>query len=248
MKRSLEHLMDFSVVTTDGTKGKIKDVLFDEDTWIVRYLEADFGNFFKDKRILIPGVKFMEPDWEKELFPINLTKNEIENSPSPEADQPVSKKIEQMLGKYYNYAYPWSYSVAPGTLGYYPVRPFNIPEKTVTEEEVDTNLRSVDEVTGYDIHALDGKIGHVEDLIIDDSDWQIVYVIADTGGILPWSKKGILSIHWLKKISYSRKEVFMDLYKETIENAPEFDSKYPFAADYEKALFEYYQKSNVDIR
>jgi hypothetical protein len=240
--------MEFSIETTDGTKGKIKDIIFEEDTWIVRYLEADFGTFFKEKRILIPGVKFMEPGWEKKLFPVKLTKEEIENSPSPEEDKPVSKKLEQMMGKHYNYVWPWAYSVSPGTIGYYPVRPLNIPARTVTEEEVDTNLRSVNEVTGYGIHALDGTIGHVEDLIIDDADWQIVYVIADTGGLLPGSKKGILSIHWLKKISYSRREVFMDLYKETVENAPEFDSDYPFASDYEKALFEHYLKSNADVR
>lgn len=239
--------MDFSVITTDGTKGKIKDFLFDEDTWIVRYMEADFGSFFKDKRILIPGVKFMEPGWNKQLFPVQLTKEEIGNSPSPEADQPVSKRFEQQLGKYYNYMWPWSYSVAPGAIGSYPVRPFTIPEKTVTEEQVDTNLRSLKEVTGYDIHAFDGNIGHLEDLITEEADWQIVYVIADTGGLFS-SRKVILSVGWLKKISYSRKEVFMDLYKETVENAPEYDSEYPFAADYEKALYEYYLKSNADIR
>ncbi|MFO8066625.1 MAG: PRC-barrel domain-containing protein, partial [Bacteroidales bacterium] len=55
--------------TKDGTSGKIKDFLFDEESWVIRYIDADFGGLFKNRRILIPTALLGEPDWEKKHFP-----------------------------------------------------------------------------------------------------------------------------------------------------------------------------------
>ena len=50
----------------------------------------------------------------------------------------------------------------------------------VTLRGADPHLRSVVEVTGYRVHALDGEIGHIENLMIDDADWSVHYLIVDT--------------------------------------------------------------------
>jgi hypothetical protein len=42
----------------------------------------------------------------------------------------------------------------------------------------DPHLRSIDAVTGYHIHASDGEIGHVEDFLVEDTDWSIHYLRA----------------------------------------------------------------------
>ena len=44
----------------------------------------------------------------------------------------------------------------------------------------DPHLRSVVEVTGYRVQAVDGKIGQIENLIIDDADWSVHYFVVDT--------------------------------------------------------------------
>ena len=44
----------------------------------------------------------------------------------------------------------------------------------------DPHLRSVEEVTGYRLHAVDGEIGHIENFMIDDADWSIHYFVVDT--------------------------------------------------------------------
>ena len=43
-----------------------------------------------------------------------------------------------------------------------------------------THLRSVVEVTGYRVHAVDGEIGHIETLMIDNANWSVHYFIVDT--------------------------------------------------------------------
>ena len=39
--------------------------------------------------------------------------------------------------------------------------------------------RSV-KVCGFHLHATDGTIGHVDDLLFDESDWTIRYLVVDT--------------------------------------------------------------------
>jgi uncharacterized protein YrrD len=244
MKHSMKHLKGYSVETADGMKGRIKDFLFDEDTWAVRYIDADFGGLFKDKRVLLPVEAVADRLWYSNKFPLNITKEKIENSPLPEDKPTVARAYEKKLIEYYGYPFYWSTGNIPPTPAgsYFPVRPLNVPKERIEEKDMDTKLRSFKEVEGYHIRAIDDKLGHVEDIIIDDADWQLVYLIIDTSNWLPWSKKVMLAVNWLEEISYVSQEVKIDLNTDTIKSAPDFDTNQPIEMAYEKALSEYYQR------
>ncbi|MFO7756115.1 MAG: PRC-barrel domain-containing protein [Bacteroidales bacterium] len=244
MKRSLKNLTDYTVQSNDGMKGKVKDFLFDEESWIIRYLEADFGSHIKDKRVLIPAVFLNEPDWDNKEFPVNLKKENIEACPAPDEVAPISREYEKQIASFYEIEYYWPtlYTSPAGTGVYYPPRPIETPNKIVNEDELDTNLRSFKEVKGYFIHATDGRIGHINDIIIDDEDWQLVYIIIDTKNWVPWSREVILSVDILDEINYVRSEVSVPLTKDNIKEAPEFDPGHPIDMDYEKALNKYYKE------
>ena len=49
-------------------------------------------------------------------------------------------------------------------------------------------LRSVDEITGYTLHATDGDIGRCHDFLFDDQRWVIRYIVAKTAMWLPGRK------------------------------------------------------------
>ena len=115
----------------------------------------------------------------------------------------------------------------------------------MSEQDLDTSLRSFKEVKGYHIRAIDGKLGHIDDIIVDDQDWQVVYVIVDTSNWLPWSKKVMLGINWLEEISYVDREVSLRLHTETIKKAPEYDANRPVELDYEKAIYDFFGSSLV---
>jgi uncharacterized protein YrrD len=245
MKHSLKEIIGYTIETTDGTKGKVKDFLFDEDNWIIRYIEADFGGFFKDKRILIPFIELVSPPLlDSKHISLNITKEEIDACPTPEDKPTISREYEQELMKHYGYAGYWSSAyIHPSHPGlYYPARPVNVPPKEVSEEQLDTRLRSFKEVKGYHIQAIDGKLGHVEDMIADDADWQLIYLIVDTSNWRPWSKKVILLINWLEKISYKSREVFINVHTDVIKNAPEYDDTKPFELSFEEVLLDYYER------
>jgi hypothetical protein len=249
MKISLKEIKGFTVETTDGTKGKVRDFLFDEDDWIIRYIEADFGSFFKEKRILLPLNVLADHKWDSKHFPLSISKEEIDKSPVPEDKPTVSREYEKELMKHYGFPAYWSPGFIPPvhTGLYYPVRPIKVPAKDVTEEkvnerEVDTRLRSFNEVNGYYILASDGNLGHLEDLIADDEDWQLIYLIVDTSNWRPWSKKVVLLINWLDEISYESREVSVNVHSDFIKDAPEFDTSKPVDQSFEEALLDYYKR------
>lgn len=245
MKQSLETLTSFTIQTTDGLKGHIKDFLFDEKQWIIRYLEADFGTFFQSRKVLIPRVFLKNPQWQEKHFPVDLATSEIDKCPHLEEHLPVSRKYEQALYRHYNLPVYWSGSYFGPVGKLKPPEPGKPPEKTFDEDEPDTILRSFNEINGYTVHALDGRLGHIDDMIIDDAGWQVVYAVIDTSNWLPWSKKVLIAVEWILKISYFDGEVMINLPTETINNAPEYHPTLPLDDNYEKTLYDFFTGSLI---
>lgn len=248
MKHTLGNLSKYNVETKDGAKGKIKDFLFDDESWIVRYLEADFGNLFTYRRILIPVPLLGEPDWESKVFNVKLSEDEIDSCPHLEDKATVSREYEKELSKYYAINYYWlsGYTMtgSPGLL--FPPRPLRVPVKEEGEDEIDTNLRSYNEVRGYQINAADGKLGLVKEIIIDEDDFQIVYAVVDTTAWLPWSKKVLIPVNWLDRISYLDREVTINLKTDTIKDAPEYEGVVSLNAEEENIHYDFYRNTNKE--
>ncbi len=104
--------------------------------------------------------------------------------------------------------------------------------------------RSLKKLKGYWLQATDVSFGHIEDLIIDDSDWQILYVINDTKNIVLWSKQLMFPIELIDEISFLYKEAKINLPKESIKNAPEYNPALAINAEYEKVLRDFYWPEN----
>jgi len=247
MKHSLKNLSGYSVTTKDGTEGKIKDLLFDEKRWIIRYLEVDFGSFLEMKKVLIPRSFLENPDTENENIKLALEGKNIEACPDLEKGIPVSRAYEEELNKYYNIDHYWMVDPAGVEVPVlYPPRPLGVPAKELNEEELDTSLRSFEEVKGYHINALDGKLGHIDDIITDDYDWQIVHLIADTSNWLPWSKKVILPLDFLEEISYVKQQVSISMKKDAMKNAPEYDPGRSLELHEEKTAYDFMSSIMMD--
>ena len=44
MLRSMQELEDYAIGATDGAVGHVKDCLFDDEAWVIRYLVVATGN------------------------------------------------------------------------------------------------------------------------------------------------------------------------------------------------------------
>ena len=236
-------MIGYSLKAKNGEKGKVKNFLFDDRSWMIRYLEAELGSFFSEKRVLIPRMFLGEPEWDNKHFPIELSVERIKESPDLNFDMPVSRKYEQELVRHYDIQPYWMVNAAAYAgqeSFFYPGNLFRAPKKVIKEEDIDTSLRSFNEVVGYHIDAVDDTFGQIVDLIIDDKDWQILHVVIDTKTLVPWSRKVLVPIELIDEINFMDHRVTVNMPKEAIKNSPEFDESEPVNSEYEEVLYDYY--------
>jgi uncharacterized protein YrrD len=225
----------------DEIIGKVKDIYFDDRHWTVRYLVASTGTWLTGRQVLLsPYALVTVNDHEKNIV-ANLTKKQIEDSPSLNSDKPVSRQFEESYYGYYGWPIYWG---GPYNWGNYPYIEHNHEKRDAfpkSEKKYDHHLRSSHEVTGYNIEAKDGEIGHVEDFIVDDDGWTIRYLIVNTSNW--WAgKKVLISPLWIKRVSWSERTVSVDLTRETIKLSPEFTDQSLITRDYEASLYGQYNR------
>lgn len=256
MLRTANEIFGYTLQAEDGQFGQVEDFYFDDQDWTVRYIVADTGGWLTGRRVLITPADIKNPNWAEQLLPVALTKKQIEESPGLDLKKPVSRQAEIDLHDYYGWTPYWaalSHTAFPrpmATPAPYPAVSTAEPA-TPTEKEAiarqkqevqDSNLRSMDEVTGYYIQAQDGDIGHVEEFIIDDENWYVMYLVVDTRNWLP-GKKVLVALDWVERVDWPNTTVHVDLHKETIKESPEYNSRMPIRREYEEMLYTYYDRA-----
>ncbi|MDX9710166.1 MAG: PRC-barrel domain-containing protein [Trichloromonas sp.] len=84
-------LKRYALNSRDGEIGKVKEFYFDDQHWTIRYLVADTGTWLAGRQVLISPYAMRAVNAEKQHIEINLTKQQIEDSPPLESDKPVSR-------------------------------------------------------------------------------------------------------------------------------------------------------------
>ena len=241
MLNKVKTLKGYKLNSLDGEIGKVREFYFDDRHWTIRYLVADTGNWLTGRQVLISPYALTSVNTEERHIVIDLSKKQIEDSPSLDSDKPVSRQFENSYYGYYGYPMYWN---GPSMWGYYPyiVRDREEWEKIPQDEKPwDPNLRSTHNVSDYHIQATDGEIGHVEDFIIDDVTWAIRYLVINTRNWWP-GKKVLFSPQWIERVSWNEAKVFVDLPRETIKQAPEYTDESSLNRAYETSLYAHYQR------
>ena len=232
-------LKGYTLDSLDGEIGKVKEFYFDDQHWTVRYLVADTGNWLTGRQVLISPYVLATANTEEEYISIDLTKKQIEDSPSLDSDRPVSRQYEVDYSAYYGMPMYWD---GPYMWGSYPyiVRDRKTWREIARGEKPwDPHLRSTHDVSGHTIQATDGEIGHVEDFIIDDETWAIRYFIIATRNWWP-GKKVLISTKWIERVSWGESKVFVNLSRETIKQSPEYTEESLLTREYETRLHRHY--------
>ena len=94
----------------------------------------------------------------------------------------------------------------------------------------------LDVVAGYDVEALDGSIGEVDEATFDAS---IAYIVVDTG---PWifGKKVMLPAGIVREVDHDEEKVYVNRTKQQIKDAPEFADSLVGDDEYIGRLGDYY--------
>jgi len=225
-----------SLENGEGVVGTVRDLFFNDQSWAVRYLVVETGNWLSGRRVLLPPSMVEQKDWPDRRLWVALTQQQIKDSPDVDTDKPVSRQEQLELEQCCVWGAPMGGFALP-----VPAQP---GAEGDADAESDSHLRSAKQVTGYRIQASDGEIGHVEELILDDEGylhglWEFRYLVVDTANWLP-AKKVLISPAWTKSISWDEKKVRLAASREMVKDSPEFDPKAPVNRRYEEALCDYY--------
>jgi hypothetical protein len=221
--RSVKELYGYDIRATDGHIGKVDDFCFHDGSWAIQYAVVDTGGWLSERKVLISFALLEQPDWSAKAFPVSLTKEQVKDSPPLDIDKPISKIYESELREHYGWPVPSPVKIRIAAM----------------EAREDSNLRSTKEVVGYHIQSTDGEVGHVEDFLVDDDEWLLRYMIVDTRNILP-GKNALVSVDWIEKVSWAESKLYLDITKEELKGAPEFDYSAPVNRRYEMRIYDYY--------
>jgi len=224
MFQNIKQLYGKKLGASDGNIGHVADFYFDDKTWAVRYLVADTGSWLPGRQVLLTphafgNHAFGRSDAEIDLLRVNLTRKQIEDSPSIESHRPVSRQYEEEYYTYYGWPAYWEGGGMLGAAGFPVVMPPSTPDKLQHhghDQRDDIHLRSTKSVTGYRIQATDGAIGTVNSFMVDGRTWAIREMVVETGHW--YAGKEILVLpENIERISYEESTVFVNLKKEDLQ-------------------------------
>jgi hypothetical protein len=263
-------LKGYTLHSLDGEIGRVKEFYFDDRHWTIRYLVADTGNWLSGRQVLISPHALGSVMSQEQSIAVNLTRQQIEGSPSLDSDKPVSRQYEQMYYRHYGWPLYWGGPYMWGTSGYPGIMPDiglvrpssqgglidydslgappvfeqtadTLRDSTEAKSTGDPYLRSINNVRGHQIQATDGSIGHIDDYIIDDETWAIRYLIVDTVNWWP-GKKVLVAARWIERVSWDDSKVFINLSRAAIKQSPEYTDESLLTRDYEIRLHQHYER------
>src|ERR1700728_5436391 len=104
MLRNSKDLEECAVVATDGSIGDVKDLYFDDEAWVIRYLVVSTGKWLANRKVLISPFALSQPQWTQKLLRASITTEQVKNSPDIDTERPVTRHHEIQYLKYYRHS------------------------------------------------------------------------------------------------------------------------------------------------
>ena len=100
-------------------------------------------------------------------------------------------------------------------------------------------LRTLKDLHDYAIGAVDGAIGQVKDLYVDDEAWVVRYLVVETGGWL-MGRKVLISPIAIGPADWATRQLPVSITMEQVRNSPDLDTDKPVTRQHELAYSDYY--------
>jgi hypothetical protein len=211
----------------DGPVGEVADLLFEEDSFGLRWLVVQCGPWLEGRRVLVHPASLERPDAQGWTLTVALTREQIGNSPAIDDDGPISVEQDRSTACYYGFA-PMS-----GQGCQQAMRPA-FPQTSLTrvaaarnrQDKPEPHLRSIAELEGYAVHAADGEAGFLENVVIDLPAWTICSLVID----MPkwwYGKHVVVPASAARQISWCHRCIRLDLPLAQVEASPKLHPRGP---------------------
>jgi hypothetical protein len=240
---NLDTIKTYALEAVNGEVGRFEEIYFEDSYFMIRYLVVNTGGWLSGQKVLLSPFTVGDVDEKDHKLFIELTQEQIKHSPPIESNRPVSREYEINYFNYYGWPPYWENTPWPSTPSIPPTVTASPHEKTNSSFRPDENhLRSSKELQGYSINVKNGSIGHLKSFIIDTQYWTIRYLEIDTRKWLRGGKYILISPAWISQISWPDRSLSVELSREVLKDAPEYDENKTIDRDYEFKLFNYYGK------
>lgn len=106
--RSSREVTGYHIQATDKDIGHVEDFIVDQETWIMRYLVVDTSNWLPGSRkVLVAPTWVDQVDWKRRKVLVNLTRDQVKESPQYDPRVPVNRSYEVALYDFYGRPYDW---------------------------------------------------------------------------------------------------------------------------------------------
>jgi len=225
MLRSIKQLYGNQLGASDGGIGHVRDFYFDDQSWAIRYLVVDTGTWLPGRQVLLSPYSLGRLDQAEKILRVNLTRTQIENSPTIESHKPVSRQYEEQYYRYFGWPYYWQGNQLWGLSGFphleqpaaAPLSEQAAPTGPLTG--ADPHLRSTRAVNGYQLQTGEEVVGHVCDFMVDAGNWAIGQLVVKTGHRLS-GKEVVIEMKNVSRISYEKSTVFATLTPAPVAQVP----------------------------
>jgi hypothetical protein len=257
MLREFNDFGGFGIGASDGMIGRLDDFYFDDRTWVVRHLVVDAGTWWSSRKVLLSPASIDGSDWTQKVLRVPLTTEQVRHSPDIDTARPVSRQHEAEVFGNPGRPYHWGGSRSPGG-GIYPnpIRPDEdgfgsaravrleaqnacAPAESKRRRENDPHLRSCRAILRYRVHASDGDVGHLEDMLVDEQTLAIRYLVVNTSN---WwlGRQVLVAPQWIQGVSWPDSKVAFRLARRAIERAPPYEPGKPLDRVQEALLHEHH--------
>lgn len=89
--RSVAETLGYHIAAPDGDIGHLRDFLVDSETWQIRHLAVNAGNWLLQRNVRIPCAALESIHWADRRVHLSITRDEIRNSPEYDPGQAVEQ-------------------------------------------------------------------------------------------------------------------------------------------------------------
>ncbi|MEO8153680.1 MAG: PRC-barrel domain-containing protein [Rhizobacter sp.] len=101
--RSSIAVTGYDIRATDDSIGHVKDFIFDDESWSVRYLVVDTHNWWPGGRKVLVATHWIDRiDWATSTVHVTLTREQVKNSPEYQEALTVDRPYEKRLHDAYD--------------------------------------------------------------------------------------------------------------------------------------------------
>ena len=229
-------LMGCPVEASDGEVGAVKDFLFDDQTWKIRWMAVEAGDWLPGRRRVFIHPSAIAPLHisPKPTLPMMSSaatlQTERQSGESADRGRPPRSRRRAgdeghggaplrllRLGSLLGRVAFWRRRLAEcGIARLSATRRGASADAEIPPLDGADHLHSVAEFKDYYVHAVDGDIGHVENLLADDANWEIRYLVIATRNWWP-GKVVQLSPYAVKDIDWFGEHVNMNVTRDQVQ-------------------------------